>query len=154
MTKSILTRASQSGFSTLVVTLDTITIGWRPHDLDKTYLPFNQGVGIAVGLHDPVFMKMMGEEMWPMGNHVEYPYEPEKLRERAKNGDKEVLTRMRLGQEWLKEVNSGEYRTWDDLKLLKEHWNGPIVLKGIQTVQDAEMALNYVDGIVVSNHGR
>lgn len=153
LTKSILTRAAQNGFSTLVVTLDTITIGWRPRDLDKTYLPFNQGVGIAVGLHDPVFMKMHGEEPWPLGQHVEYPYEPEKLRERAKNGDKEVLTRARLGVEWLKEVNSGLYRTWDDLKLLKEHWKGPIILKGIQTVQDAETALDYVDGIVVSNHG-
>ncbi len=78
---------------------------------------------------------------------------PEKLRERAKNGDKEVLTRMRLGSEWLKEVNSGTYRTWDDLKLLREHWKGPIVLKGIQTLEDAEIALEYVDGIVVSNHG-
>jgi len=153
VTKSILTRAAQSGFTTLVVTLDTITIGWRPHDLDKTYLPFNQGVGIAVGAHDPVFMKMMGEEPWPLGKHVEYPYLPETLRERAKNGDKEVLTRMRLGTEWLKEVNSGTYRTWDDLKLLREHWKGPIVLKGIQTLEDAEIALEYVDGIVVSNHG-
>ena len=44
--------------------------------------------------------------------------------------------------------------TWDDLGFLREHWEGPIVLKGIQHPDDARRAVDAgMDGIVVSNHG-
>lgn len=85
---------------------------------------------------------------------MEFPYDPAKLEEKAAQGDEEVLLRKKLGRAWLGEVNSGLYRTWEDLKFLKEHWDGPIVLKGIQSVEDAETAVDWVDGIVVSNHGK
>ncbi|KZV88556.1 hypothetical protein EXIGLDRAFT_563744, partial [Exidia glandulosa HHB12029] len=43
---------------------------------------------------------------------------------------------------------------WDDLKWLRKHWQGKLVLKGVQTVEDAIMAAHHgVDGIIVSNHG-
>ncbi|MDN3359352.1 lactate 2-monooxygenase [Actinomadura sp. DC4] len=44
--------------------------------------------------------------------------------------------------------------TWDDLAFLREHWDGPIALKGIQDTDDARRAVDAgMDGIVVSNHG-
>ncbi|GAA4504077.1 lactate 2-monooxygenase [Actinoallomurus oryzae] len=44
--------------------------------------------------------------------------------------------------------------TWDDLAFLREHWDGPIALKGIQDTEDARRAVDAgMDGIVVSNHG-
>src|SRR5208282_2973786 len=44
--------------------------------------------------------------------------------------------------------------TWDDLPPLPQHWNGPIVLKGILSVSDAlRAAAAGLDGIIVSNHG-
>ncbi|GLY77928.1 lactate 2-monooxygenase [Actinoallomurus iriomotensis] len=44
--------------------------------------------------------------------------------------------------------------TWDDLVFLREHWDGPIALKGIQDTEDARRAVDAgMDGIVVSNHG-
>jgi lactate 2-monooxygenase len=56
--------------------------------------------------------------------------------------------------EWQKDVFSGAAHTWDQIKLLQEEWDGPIVLKGIQHVDDARMAVEAgVQGIVVSNHG-
>jgi isopentenyl diphosphate isomerase/L-lactate dehydrogenase-like FMN-dependent dehydrogenase len=45
VTVSILGRARAAGFTALVVTLDTWTLGWRPADLDGAYLPFLRGVG-------------------------------------------------------------------------------------------------------------
>lgn len=43
---------------------------------------------------------------------------------------------------------------WEDLKWLRQSTKLPIVLKGIQTAEDALLAMEYgVDGIVVSNHG-
>jgi len=42
----------------------------------------------------------------------------------------------------------------DDLKVLKEKWNKPLIIKGIMTVEGAMKALEAnADGIIVSNHG-
>jgi len=44
--------------------------------------------------------------------------------------------------------------TWDDLAMLREHWQGPIVIKGIMRADDALLAVEHgVDAIIVSNHG-
>ncbi len=44
--------------------------------------------------------------------------------------------------------------SWQDLDWLREVWDGPIVIKGIQTVADAVAAADAgVEAIVVSNHG-
>ncbi len=44
--------------------------------------------------------------------------------------------------------------SWHDVEWLRSVWNGPIVLKGIQSVADARLAVDAgVDAIVLSNHG-
>jgi lactate 2-monooxygenase len=124
---SVLERARNAGFTVLVVTLDTWTLGWRPTDLDHAYLPFIRGIGTAVPFSDPVFRAGL---------------------DRAPEDD---LTPAVL--KWVP-MFTGTDRTWDDLPFLREHWDGPIVLKGIQHVADARLAAEAgMDGIVVSNHG-
>jgi isopentenyl diphosphate isomerase/L-lactate dehydrogenase-like FMN-dependent dehydrogenase len=45
-------------------------------------------------------------------------------------------------------------QTWDDVAAYRRLWQGNLVLKGIQHVEDAARALSHgVDGIIVSNHG-
>ena len=116
----------------LVVTLDTWTLGWRPADLDNAYVPFASGIGDQTGFSDPVFRRKFKE----MHNQeIE---------------DDVFLASMA----WEKAVFSGASHTWDQIGLLKKHWDGPIVLKGIQHVEDAKMAVEAgVQGISVSNHG-
>jgi L-lactate dehydrogenase (cytochrome) len=44
--------------------------------------------------------------------------------------------------------------TWDDIAWVRQHWKGPIVIKGILDPDDAREAVRCgVDGIIVSNHG-
>lgn len=44
--------------------------------------------------------------------------------------------------------------TWADIPWIREAWGGPIVVKGIHTLADAEAAIRHgADAIVVSNHG-
>jgi L-lactate dehydrogenase (cytochrome) len=46
------------------------------------------------------------------------------------------------------------HTTWEDLAWIRKEWGGPIVLKGIQCVEDAKLAMEYgCDGILLSNHG-
>jgi isopentenyl diphosphate isomerase/L-lactate dehydrogenase-like FMN-dependent dehydrogenase len=61
---------------------------------------------------------------------------------------------IKKSRAWLEVLHSGTYREWPDLEILKRHWDGPIVLKGIQTVEDAHKAIDFgMSGIMVSNHG-
>jgi L-lactate dehydrogenase (cytochrome) len=44
--------------------------------------------------------------------------------------------------------------TWNDLKWICQALNGPIVIKGIHTAEDARRAVDMgADAVVVSNHG-
>lgn len=44
--------------------------------------------------------------------------------------------------------------TWDHLDWIRQHWDGPIVIKGILDAEDARMAVKVgADGVIVSNHG-
>ncbi len=43
---------------------------------------------------------------------------------------------------------------WNDIAWVRERWGGKLILKGIQAVEDAELAVSSgADAIVVSNHG-
>ena len=44
--------------------------------------------------------------------------------------------------------------TWDEVAWVREHWDGPLLVKGVLDPEDARRAVDAgVDGIVVSNHG-
>jgi L-lactate dehydrogenase (cytochrome) len=44
--------------------------------------------------------------------------------------------------------------TWDDLTWIRQAWNGPVVIKGIHTGDDARRAVDAgANALVVSNHG-
>ena len=54
---------------------------------------------------------------------------------------------------WIRREQGGAF-TWDEIKLYRDVWQGPLVLKGILHPADAEQAIAMgIDGILVSNHG-
>jgi lactate 2-monooxygenase len=163
VTASLLKRAHDNGFEVLVVTADTFTLGWRPADLDTAYLPFIWGQGCQVGFSDPVFRRKYAAaqaearaNQAPLWTRIKEAVAMI-LRPRSLLGALYVMwyaSTMRMAQAWTGTVFSGEFRTWDDLPILRQHWPGPIVVKGIQTIEDAHRALDAgLDGIIVSNHG-
>ena len=124
---SLLARAEKAGYSALVVTLDTWLLAWRPRDLEQAYLPFLRGEGIANYLSDPAFRAGLAAP-------------PEE--------DLQGAVMKFVG------LFSDPTVTWTDLAFLREHWSGPIILKGILRPDDARRAVEAgMDGIIVSNHG-
>src|SRR3954447_2167732 len=57
--ESFVHRAEAGGYGAIVITLDTLTLGWRPRDLRQAYLPFIQGEGCAQYFTDPVFLSRL-----------------------------------------------------------------------------------------------
>jgi lactate 2-monooxygenase len=124
---SFLSRAKKAGYTHLIITLDTTLLGWRPLDLDRGYSPFLENKGIANYTSDPVFQEQMPvpADVAPLPAGITF---------------------AGLFQ------NPG--LSWDQLPLVRENWDGPILLKGIQSPRDAKLAVKHgIDGIVVSNHG-
>ena len=134
MTLSILARAKSNGFKALVVTLDTMMLGWRPHDLEAAYLPFFHGVGIEVGRSDRAFMARFNRKPI-LDHHPDFPYDSRAKDWLFLSGDEKTKDDVFLGAEWLKEDNASCFRDWEDLKWLRQQWDGHLVLKGIQSVQ-------------------
>ena len=124
---SLVERAEAAGYGAIVVTLDTLTLGWRPRDLRKPYLPFVTGEGCAQFFSDPVFR-----------SRLERPPEEDMLA--AAVAMLATFPNLRL--------------TWDDLRWLRDRTQLPLLVKGVLTGEDAVQARDCgVDGIVVSNHG-
>ncbi|KAK9452165.1 FMN-dependent alpha-hydroxy acid dehydrogenase [Limtongia smithiae] len=159
ITASLLQRAEKAGFSVLVVTLDTFTLGYRPADLDESYLPFIWGEGCAIGLNDPVFDAMYRAQI--ASQPAPTMFDKIKLLLTRSRGSLSLLlallflhNRIFRALAWMNQAFSGTHKTWEDLSVLREHWRGPIVLKGVQSVTDVHTAIAHgVDGVIVSNHG-
>src|SRR5215216_2840128 len=58
---SFVRRAEVAGYAAIVMTLDTLTLGWRPRDLRNAYLPFIKGEGCAQYFTDPVFTAQLAK---------------------------------------------------------------------------------------------
>jgi lactate 2-monooxygenase len=127
VTVSLVKRAEAAGYSALVVTVDTLSLGWRDRDLRKAYLPFLSGEGCAQFFSDPVFR-----------SRLEQPPEEDMLAAAARMLS--MFPNLEL--------------SWDDLAWLREQTQMPLLVKGILTGEDGERARGCgADGIVVSNHG-
>jgi len=124
---SFVQRAEAAGYGAIVITLDTLTLGWRPRDLRQAYLPFIKGEGCGQYFTDPVFL-----------SRLDKPPEEDPLTAAATM----LATFPNLGL------------TWDDLDWLRGQTQLPLLVKGVLTAEDAELALQHgMDGVIVSNHG-
>jgi lactate 2-monooxygenase len=124
---SLVHRAEGAGYAAIVVTLDTLILGWRPRDLRNAYLPFREGEGIAQFTSDPVFRSQLAV---------------------APEDDPLVAAGTMLS------MYPNLALRWDDLAWLRGLTSLPLLAKGVLTAEDARRARDAgVDGIVVSNHG-
>jgi isopentenyl diphosphate isomerase/L-lactate dehydrogenase-like FMN-dependent dehydrogenase len=136
-------RARAAGFSALVVTIDTAVAGLRERDLRNgakelltgklgPMLPFvNQLLTkprwLAAFLADGGLMKFANVVI-PGQGPMSYA---------------DVTTALEQA-----------VVTWQDLRWIRDAWNGPIIIKGVHTGEDARRAVDAgADALVVSNHG-
>lgn len=127
LTESFVRRAEASGFSAIVVTLDTLTLGWRPRDLSIASFPQLTGLCLANYFSDPVFRAKL----------VAPPEE-----------DPASATGL-----W-SSIFGNPGLNWDDLTRLRSLTDLPLLLKGVCHPEDARRAVDAgVDGIYCSTHG-
>ena len=136
-------RARQAGFSALVVTIDTPVAGFRERDLRNGAKELLSGKLVPML---PFVNQILVRPRWLMafladGGLMKF----ENVLIPGKGAMLYADVTAALEQSVV---------TWDDLKWIRQAWNGPIVIKGIHTAGDARRAVDMgANALVVSNHG-
>ena len=138
--RAFLKRAKDSGYKVLMITVDIP-------------LPSRRERTKRAGLSIP--LKMGPKMIWEGITHPKWAAATLKRglpRLRMIEAHAEFKTMMSVGK--FVRGQLGGNLSWDICKKIKEEWDGPVLIKGIMDVRDAEIAANIgMDGIVVSNHG-
>ena len=136
-------RARVAGFSALVVTIDTPVSGIRERDYRNGMKELITG-GVFAKI--PYLPQILSRPGWLMHFLLDGGLQP--------------LPNVVIpgkGPMTLTDVSAALAEsavTWADLKWIREHWKGPIVVKGVLTADDALLAIDHgAAAISVSNHG-
>ena len=135
-------RARTAGFAALVVTIDTPIGGMRERDHHNGTSELLSG---RLGPMLPFLPQLLAKPRWLArfiadGGLMNFPNVmlPTGPMAYAEVGD--ALEQCAVG--------------WKDLRWIRDAWNGPIVVKGVHTADDARRAADAgAEGVVVSNHG-
>ena len=138
---AMIERTRKAGCNALVLTLDLQVIGQRHKDLKNglTAPPRPTLANIINLMTKPRWcLGMAGTRRHTFGNLV---------------GHVKGVSDMRSLAAWTNEQFDPRL-SWADVAWVKERWGGKLILKGIQDVEDARLAVQSgADAIVVSNHG-
>jgi L-lactate dehydrogenase (cytochrome) len=142
LVKELLARAAAAGYEAIMITVDTAVLGRRERDVRRGFtLPPKIGPGTLLdGAVHPGWT-------WEFlrGGPVRF-----------------ANLAGQAGLDGSEAVNLAAYAsaqfdpglTWRDLEWIRSAWDGPVILKGIQTVADARLAAGAgVAAIALSNHG-
>jgi (S)-mandelate dehydrogenase len=143
ITVDLIARASRLNVRVLVLTVDTPVIGKRERNIRNGFRrPMKMTPGVILqGLSRPIwtyrYLRSRGVPL--MENWA--PYAPQ-----GANAD--TVADLYGTQ------TPAPGQTWDVLRLVRKHWSGPLVVKGILHREDALICADLgADGIMISNHG-
>ncbi len=133
--EALVKRAEQSGYDTLILTVDTAVSGLRHRDV-------RNGLTIPPQLTLSTLAQMAMYPRWWGNLLTTRPLEFASLSSTGGTmGD--LLTKV-----------FDPTITWADLAWLRSIWPGKLMLKGVQSVDDAVLAVDLgVDAVILSNHG-
>lgn len=135
VSKELVEQATEFGYDTLVLTVDTAVGGARLRDI-------RDGFTVPPTLSARTLMGMVRHPGWSMNKLFRDPLEFSMFTA-FNESPAELAARM---------FDPGV--TMSDLEWLRGIWTGPLVVKGLQTVDDARAVVTAgADAVVVSNHG-
>jgi L-lactate dehydrogenase (cytochrome) len=139
--EELMARAQSAGAPVLILTVDLAVVGARKRDIRNAVLGDPPAAAkIRRGL-DLVSHPRWFRDVALRGGPLTYG-NLERPGQRAPSALKA----------WIPEFDPSV--TWDDVAWVRQHWHGPLVVKGVLDPEDARRAADTgVDGVVVSNHG-
>ncbi|MGB0115003.1 MAG: alpha-hydroxy acid oxidase [Ilumatobacteraceae bacterium] len=142
LVETLVERAAAAGYTALWLTVDTAVLGRRERDVRRGMtLPPKIGPSTIVdgAIHPSWTLDFLRNEPITFANVLGL-------------SDEDGSTAVSLSEHMHRQFDSA--LSWNDVEWLQSIWDGPIVLKGIQTVADAKQAVSMgVQGLGLSNHG-
>jgi L-lactate dehydrogenase (cytochrome) len=143
LVKDMIDRAKAADYEALMLTVDLPVHGMRERDVRNGFtLPPKLGINTLLdGIKHPAWTwSFLRAEPIKFANVV------------GRNADADGTTAVALGEYMATQMDPS--LTWGDVEWMRSVWDGPIVIKGIQTVEDAVLAADAgVQAIAISNHG-
>ncbi len=142
LVRELVERAAAAGYEAIMLTVDTAVLGRRERDVRRGLtLPPKLGLDTVVeGVIHPA---------WTYGLLTNEPITFSNVVGRHGVDGTSAVT--------LSEYTNSQFDaalSWSDVDWLRTVWDGPLVLKGIQTVEDARLAVDHgIEAIALSNHG-
>lgn len=132
---ALVDRAKKAGVTTLMLTVDVPVAGQRTRD-------YRNGLTVPPRLTAGTIINAIPRPAWWINFLTTPPIEFASM----KNWEGTV------GE--LLDYMFDPTMTWEDLKWIREQWDGNLIVKGIQNLEDAKKAANIgADAILLSNHG-
>ncbi len=142
LVKEMITRAEEAGFEALILTVDTAVQGRRERDVRHGFtLPPKLGLDTLLdGMLHPRWT-------WDFVRA-----EPIRFANVVGRGVSDGTEAVELAEVMNNQFDSSV--RWEDVDWLRSVWDGPLVIKGVQTVDDAVIAAESgIDAVALSNHG-
>ncbi len=137
----LIERAKAANCSALVLTLDLQILGQRHKDLKN-------GLSAPPKLTIPNMINIATKPRWALGMLGTSRREFGNIVGHVKGVENMSSLSAWTAQQFDPALN------WGDVEWIKKRWGGKIILKGIQDVEDAKLAVNSgADALIVSNHG-
>ena len=141
--KEMLERAAASGYEGIMITVDTAVLGRRERDVRRGFsLPPKVGLDTIIdGIRHP---------RWTSDFLRAEPIQFANVKGSSAVGDGSTPGTLS------DYINSqfDPALSWSDIEWFRDNWPGMIMIKGVQTVEDAEIAADMkLDGVILSNHG-
>ena len=134
-------RARAANCSALVITLDLQILGQRHKDLKN-------GLSAPPKLTIPNILNIATKPRWALGMLGTSRREFGNIVGHVKGVENMSSLSAWTAQQFDPRLN------WGDVEWIKKRWGGKIILKGIQDVEDARLAVDSgADAMIVSNHG-
>jgi L-lactate dehydrogenase (cytochrome) len=131
----LIDRVAAAGYRLLVLTVDSPVAGARLRDV-------RNGLTVPPALTLKTILSSAAHPAWWMNLLTTEPLQFASLR----NWEGTVAELMNKTLD--------PRVTVDDFDWLRSRWDGPLIVKGIQAVEDATMVVEHgADGVVISNHG-
>lgn len=141
MAARIVQRAHRAGYQALVLTVDVPVSGNRELDARN---------GFRVPLRPTARLgwDLATHPRWSMSTLLNGPPDFANLTDPGEDAGSASMQAALLARAMDRTL------VWETLGWLRDHWKGPLLLKGILHADDARIALRCgVDGVIVSNHG-
>jgi L-lactate dehydrogenase (cytochrome) len=141
MRDALIDRAADSGYQVLVLLCDVPSFGYRPRDI-------RNGLSMPPQMTMRNILQIMTRPEWAVRTLLHGQPEFSNMKPYMPKG----LNMKQLGS-FMNKTFSGRLNE-ERIKPIRDKWKGKLVLKGVASVEDAEMAVKLgLDGIIVSNHG-